>query len=495
MTLLISTLSRSLTLLALVFGCLSSPIGRLLAAEAADDTPAPPPQRTQRHEVVLFGQDAVIGPDESVSEVVVVRGDVQVEGDVRDSVVVVGGNLKVTGKIRGTVVVVLGDLEVAQGAALRRQAIVVGGEIVSAPGAKLRPDNLVISTSRIPMLHGFLAWVTHGLILLRPLPPTVGWTWAVPAAFLLLYVLMSLVFASSADACVRALEQRPIRTYMVGLLGLFVLLLGMPILIVLGAVIVGFVLMLGLFLAMLFGRMAVVRFVGQQVGRQLGSQLLQQPLVALGVGTLLLCLIYMIPVIGLAVWAGLFPFAVGSLLMAGFPAVRPARPVPAPAARAVDPTPAAAPPPHHAPPPIPGLPPPLMPEAASGPLFVEDESVAGPPAGFFIRFVGTTIDVILLIILAKLFHFSPRGTWLVWVGYHVSMWTWRGATLGGRAVGTRLVELDGKPVDFPVALVRSLAAFLSALPLCLGFFWAAWDARKQSWHDKLSGTLVVRKRS
>ncbi len=136
-----------------------------------------------------------------------------------------------------------------------------------------------------------------------------------------------------------------------------------------------------------------------------------------------------------------------------------------------------------------------MPEAASGPLFVEDESVAGPPAGFFIRFVGTTIDVILLIILAKLFHFSPRGTWLVWVGYHVSMWTWRGATLGGRAVGTRLVELDGKPVDFPVALVRSLAAFLSALPLCLGFFWAAWDARKQSWHDKLSGTLVVRKRS
>ena len=26
----------------------------------------------------------------------------------------------------------------------------------------------------------------------------------------------------------------------------------------------------------------------------------------------------------------------------------------------------------------------------------------------------------------------------------------------------------------------------------LGFFWIGWDDRKQGWHDKLAGTLVVR---
>ncbi|WP_141737159.1 RDD family protein [Marinobacter sp. X15-166B] len=33
---------------------------------------------------------------------------------------------------------------------------------------------------------------------------------------------------------------------------------------------------------------------------------------------------------------------------------------------------------------------------------------------------------------------------------------------------------------------------LSALPLCLGFIWVGVDKRKQGWHDKLAGTVVVR---
>jgi uncharacterized RDD family membrane protein YckC len=417
----------------------------------------------------MFGQNAQVGANESVSEVVVVHGDVVVDGEVRDTVVVVGGNLKVTGKIRGTVVVVLGNLEAGSSAVFKRPAVVVGGS-ASDPDSRLRPDSLILSLDRVPAVKGMVSWVTHGLLYLRPLPPDVRWAWAFPSAFLLLYLLMSLVLAGPADACVRALEQRPISSYMVGLLGLLVVLLAMPLMLVLGAVVVGLLAVLALFLAVLFGRMAVVRFVGLQVGRQLGIEVLQRPLVSLVVGTGLMCLVYMIPVIGLAVWAGIFPLAVGSLLMAGFTAVRPSRKAPP---LAPSPGPAEEPP----------LPPPLP-----------QDLMAGPPAGFFIRLVGTCIDLILVGCLIKLFHLPPRAGWLVWIGYHVAMWSWRGATLGGRAVGTQVVELDGKPVDLPVALVRSLAAFLSAIPLCLGFFWSAWDTRKQSWHDKLAGTLVVRRR-
>ena len=53
------------------------------------------------------------------------------------------------------------------------------------------------------------------------------------------------------------------------------------------------------------------------------------------------------------------------------------------------------------------------------------------------------------------------------------------------------IKLDGRPVDVGVALVRAAAAIFSALVLGLGFFWAGWDRGKQSWHDKIAGTVMV----
>ena len=40
-------------------------------------------------------------------------------------------------------------------------------------------------------------------------------------------------------------------------------------------------------------------------------------------------------------------------------------------------------------------------------------------------------------------------------------------------------------------LIRYLGYYVSLLPLGLGFFWIGFDKRKQGWHDKLAGTLVV----
>jgi uncharacterized RDD family membrane protein YckC len=33
---------------------------------------------------------------------------------------------------------------------------------------------------------------------------------------------------------------------------------------------------------------------------------------------------------------------------------------------------------------------------------------------------------------------------------------------------------------------------LSILVLFLGYFWAAWDRKRQTWHDKIAGTYVVK---
>jgi uncharacterized RDD family membrane protein YckC len=39
---------------------------------------------------------------------------------------------------------------------------------------------------------------------------------------------------------------------------------------------------------------------------------------------------------------------------------------------------------------------------------------------------------------------------------------------------------------------RYLGYFVSAIPLFLGLIWVGIDGRKQGWHDKLAGTVVIR---
>ena len=78
------------------------------------------------------------------------------------------------------------------------------------------------------------------------------------------------------------------------------------------------------------------------------------------------------------------------------------------------------------------------------------------------------------------------------IAYFVGFWMWKQTTLGGIILRIRVVRLDGRKIDFPTALVRSLGAFFGAAALGLGYFWAAWDEERQGWHDKLAGTVVVR---
>ena len=50
----------------------------------------------------------------------------------------------------------------------------------------------------------------------------------------------------------------------------------------------------------------------------------------------------------------------------------------------------------------------------------------------------------------------------------------------------------GQALSKPQALGRYLAYYLAILPLMLGIVWVAFDRRKQGWHDKLAGTVVLR---
>ncbi|MFT7005591.1 MAG: putative RDD family membrane protein YckC [Colwellia sp.] len=71
-------------------------------------------------------------------------------------------------------------------------------------------------------------------------------------------------------------------------------------------------------------------------------------------------------------------------------------------------------------------------------------------------------------------------------------WLYRQATPGKIAISARIVDAKtgGKP-SLQQYITRYVGYILAALPLGLGIFWVAWDKKKQGWHDKLAGTVVI----
>lgn len=141
-----------------------------------------------------------------------------------------------------------------------------------------------------------------------------------------------------------------------------------------------------------------------------------------------------------------------------------------------------------------------------------DESGSEEYGGFWIRAGASIIDIVLLCIIIVPVLWGVYGeeyfnstkliagpvdflvTWVLPAIAVILFWIYKSATPGKMAVGLRIVDAStGGPPSTGQFVGRYLAYFLSLLPLGLGYLWVAWDARKQGWHDKLAGTVVVRR--
>jgi len=68
----------------------------------------------------------------------------------------------------------------------------------------------------------------------------------------------------------------------------------------------------------------------------------------------------------------------------------------------------------------------------------------------------------------------------------------RGQTVGKRFVGTKLVRADDGEVVGPwLSIGRWITHIVDALPLYLGFLWPLWDAKRQTFSDKICHTVVI----
>lgn len=132
-------------------------------------------------------------------------------------------------------------------------------------------------------------------------------------------------------------------------------------------------------------------------------------------------------------------------------------------------------------------------------------------AGFWIRLAAALIDTVLLMVITV-----PLLVWIYGWAYYsdgrliagpadflinwiapaiatVLFWRLWQATPGKAMLSLRVVDAEsGKTLSVGQAAARYVCYILSALPLCLGFIWIAFDRKKQGWHDKIAQTVVVR---
>lgn len=142
-----------------------------------------------------------------------------------------------------------------------------------------------------------------------------------------------------------------------------------------------------------------------------------------------------------------------------------------------------------------------------------------PYAGFWIRFVSVIVDsvivwvatliisIVLGFVVGLLFGFFGNGDFqsaqqpltilsyfvaiVINVGYFVYGWG-MGSTRGQRFFRLAVVDAEtGQPIGFGRAGMRYFGYVISALACYVGLIWAAFDPKKQGWHDKLANSIVI----
>jgi uncharacterized RDD family membrane protein YckC len=473
---------------------------------------------------VRVGQDFRLAQGDRVREIVTVFGSSTIAGEVDRDVVVVFGSVRLepTAVIHGSVVVTAGGLTVAEGARIDRDVVVTGGSVDAPAGFAPAREYVVVGLPGMGrQAEAIVPFFTRGLLWGRLIVPSLPWLWVVVAVIVLAYLAINMLFDRAVVACRQAITDRPLGSFLMGLLVLvligpvsFILLVS-----VIGIPVVPF-LVCGLFIAGLLGKVGVTRWIGASLMAETDPDSKGQSVRSFFIGTAVILLAYMVPVLGILVWAIGGMLGLGAATLAFSSGLRrenrKKRAIVPPAAAAPVPASAAVPAPTWEPyttpvaatgegdrselraevPPAftgrPVEPPPAVPLSAattSGPAVL----VAMPKAPFLDRLAAFALDVLLVSLTFNLLDMdSVRAFFTLLLCYHVIFWTLKATTVGGIICNLRVVRTDGNPLGFADALIRGLSSIFSIAALGIGCLWILYDADSQAWHDRFAGTYVVK---
>jgi uncharacterized RDD family membrane protein YckC/cytoskeletal protein CcmA (bactofilin family) len=471
-------------------------------------------------ERVNFGQDSTVGKDEKVETAVSIIGSTTVNGEVNDAAVsimgtttvdgsvggdavAVMGSVRVNGTVHGQVVAVGGDVDLGPNSEVFGEIVSVGGAVHRDPGAVVHGNVQQVSFMKhFPKFDWLYAWMQSALFKGRLLSfaSGAGWAWLVAGAALGFYVLLALIFPRSIEKCAVTLEEHPGYS----ILTAFLTMLAMPLVFLLlaitgiGLIVIPF-LGLGLFGCRVFGRATMLAWFGRRITGMFGEGPWAHAAVSVLIGGVLVMMLYLVPILAFIVAMLIGFLGLGTVIYTILRSMRRNGAKPAPAG-------AIAPPAAGTPAVVAAVPlaagssgdvagaaavPPIMAAAPGQPVI---SAATLPRAGFGIRTAALLIDVILcgmVLILIPFVHFGCGVFLLILAAYGAVMWELRGTTVGGSICHLKVVRIDDRPLDWTCTIVRALSCFLSLIVVGLGFLWVAFDDEKQSWHDKIAGTVVV----
>jgi len=485
-------------------------------------------RRRSQDDLIIVNRSETVRVDQKVRSAVVIGGDIVVEGVIDRDLVVVGGSAVVRGEIGGELILIGGKLEAGSDAIIRNGGLLIGGPFEMETSDIFERD---VFQFPLPGLFSFLSgiksWIAYCVFLVRPFAPSVAWTMVLAGLLTLVNFLILVLLGSGVDRSVKVMMPRPLTAFFVGLLG-FVLLGPLLVLVTatgVGALMIPFVLC-ALVAAILIGKVAVYSALGQRIGERAGLHWDGASIPAFLSGSLIVFLLYLVPFLGGLVLGVVIPLAFGAILMAGFqmfktevdiPAPKPSRPFVMPSTSTTQPTASS----------IKTAPtsegtdnmtedveasagdgktddPVSDSDSAGGTAIPKQDqrgAMPGPQqyerAGFWVRMGAVGLDFLLLFFGLHLLdllghHGAFRRFVLIWMVYHIVLWSWKGTTVGGMIMNLKLIQADGKRVTWGVAVMRSLSAFFSLLALGLGFLWVSWNDNRQSWHDIIAGTVIIK---
>jgi len=436
-------------------------------------------------------------------DVVSVFGRTHVTGSVGHDAVAVMGSNYINSTVGHDVVTVMGNLELGPQAEVGNDVVVVGGSLTRDPAAIVHGRvNTVGPNINFGGFDWLRSWFQHCLFKGRLLAfdTDVMWAWWVAAISLLTYLLTALLFPRAVNRCVEVMEERPGHAVLAALLAV----IGTPVLMILLVItVIGIIAIpligIAFMLAGLLGKAVILAWIGRRIVKKSDTGAFSHPVVAVLIGGALVLLLYTVPVLSLILYKVIGFLGLGVVLYTLLLEIKsrrdgrqgPSGNAPRSSADVADhgTNANAGPTSSHD---ISGAPADLSTSATAA---IQSEL---PRAGFWIRMVALLIDAFLIgAITSIVIH--PR-----WFGidsdhfivtllaiYGAVMWKLKGATVGDIIFKLQVVRADGKPIDWPTAIIRSLGCFLSIMVIGLGFFWIAFDEHKQAWHDKIAGTLVV----
>lgn len=134
-------------------------------------------------------------------------------------------------------------------------------------------------------------------------------------------------------------------------------------------------------------------------------------------------------------------------------------------------------------------------------------------AGFWLRVGAALIDTVLLLFITLPLVMMAYGSdywaserflqgpadfvisYLLPAIAVIAFWVARGATPGKMAISAQVVDArTGAKLSLGQSVGRYLGYYVSTIPLGLGLLWVGIDPKKQGWHDKLAGTVVIRRK-